>query len=311
MLALPGLSAHSQTEKVPGQVKGTHGQVKQTAETQEELDIRDILIALEQSLNAKNADKVAELFAETGLFIDQSGEETSGRAALQARFAEFFKKESAPVLGLHPDKVIFPASNVALVTGVVSRRNEQLDLPETRFSMLLVRQGKKWFINEVTETVLQITQAESRLQDLSWLIGDWQVDKGDASAKMNVEWAPGKKFIVSKCTLNKKGAEEQVDKQVIGWNPQNNNIVSWHFDSNGGFGSGTWIYKSNEKRWITDVVGIGADGSNTRASNVFTQKSADEFVWQSINRSLDGVEVSDTEALTVHRAQAAESGKSK
>jgi len=301
-LVLPGLSAHCQTMG-KGAKAASESLKKDPPESQQEIEIRDVLIALEKAGGSKDAEKAGSLFAEDTLFIDQSGDETSGRAALRDRFTQLYKNAPLPLRGLHPEKTSFPAPNVALVVGVVSRKYDQDDLPATRFSMLLVKQGGRWLISQVTETVMQSAQTESHLHELSWLIGDWQVDKTDASARMNVEWAPGKKFIICKCILNKNGKDPQIDNQVIGWDPQNNNIVSWHFDSNGGFGSGTWAKRPGENQWTVNVAGVGADGSNTRASNVFTQKSGDAFVWQSIHRSLDGVAVTDTEALTVQRVK--------
>ena len=299
-LVLPGLSAHCQPTGTRAKVSSDSAK-KASSDSPQEIELRSVLITLEQAIASKNAEKIGALFAEDTVFIDQSGDQINGRTALQDRFAQLLKGEAVSVLGLHPERTSFPASNVGLVVGVVSRRHEQDDLPMTRFSMVVVKRGGAWLINELTETVMQTAQTESRLRDLSWLIGDWRVDKTDASAQMNVEWAPGKKFIISKTILNKKGTEPQIDSQVIGWDPQGNRIVSWHFDSNGGFGSGTWTRKPAENQWTVAVDGVGADGSNTSASNVFAQKSADEFVWQSIHRSLDGVAVTDTECLTVRR----------
>jgi uncharacterized protein (TIGR02246 family) len=265
--------------------------------------VRAVLIALEKAFTAKDAQKLGSLFSEDTIFIDQTGDETSGRAALQDRFAQVFQSDAASVIGLHPEKTSFLANNVALVVGVVSRRHDKEQLPESRFSMLIVKQKGDWLIKQITETLMQAEQTQTHLQELSWLIGDWQVSNPDASAHMNVEWAPGKKFINSKITLSKKGNDPQIDSQIIGWDPQSSNIVSWHFDSNGGFGVGTWTKRPGENQWTVDVAGVGADGSNTRASNVFTQKTADDFVWQSVHRSLDGIGVADSEALNVQRVK--------
>lgn len=138
---------------------------------------------------------------------------------------------------------------------------------------------------------------------MEWLIGQWSTGKSDSSIQLNVEWAPGKKFITSKCILNKVGETPQIDTQVMGWDPQHNSIVSWHFDSNGGYGHGIWSKQSKDNTWTVDVAGVGADGSNTTASNTFSVKTPDEFIWQSVRRSLDGIAIADTEAITVHRAK--------
>ena len=263
--------------------------------------VRSVLIKLETAICSKNVESTAQLFADEISFIDQSGEETRGRAALRERFEQLFKQATATAIGIHPQSITFPAENVALIVGEVSRKHEKQDLPASRFSMVLAKKNNAWQINQMTETTMQASQTENRLQELNWLIGDWSADKTDVSARMNVEWAPSRKFITSKTTIKKGSAQPQVDTQVIGWDPQHNTIISWHFDSNGGFGSGTWNKVPNEDKWTVDVAGVGADGSNTTASNVFAQKTSDQFVWQSIHRSLDGAAIADSEAITVNR----------
>ncbi len=263
--------------------------------------VRSILMGLEQAFTSKSAENAGAFFSDDAQFIDQAGDEIRGRKALQERFDQLFKSASKPVIGIHPQQVTFLAENVVLVTGEVSHKHDGDFAPASRFSMVMVKQEKRWLIKEITETAIQSAQSESHLQELSWLIGHWLVEKTDAGVELSVEWAPGKKFITSKTTLRKNGRQPEIDTQVIGWDPQHNAIISWHFDSNGGFGNGTWSQLPGEKKWIVDVIGVGADGSNTTASNVFSPKAPDEFLWQSIRRSLDGAAVADTEAITVHR----------
>lgn len=264
---------------------------------------RNVLMALEAAITSKNADEAASLFAEDTQFIDQAGETVHGRKAIRERFAQLFKVGAALGIGIHPQNISFLADNVALVTGEVSHKIDQLNAPASIFSTVMVKSANQWLIKELTETAIQAAQPESHLQELGWLIGKWSVENANASVQMNVEWAPGRKFITSKTMLSRNGKEPQIDTQVIGWDPRNNLIVSWHFDSNGGFGNGTWTKTADGNRWVVEVVGVGADGSSTTASNVFCPKSGEEFTWQSVHRSLDGKPVPDTESLTVHKGK--------
>lgn len=274
---------------------------KASVAEQDDDSVRNTLSGLETAIGSRKIESIVQLFTEDAQFIDQSGEEIHGRKALQERFTQRLNDGSAPSVGIHPNNITFPATNIALVVGDVSRRTGQEDWPASRFSMLLVRKDNNWLIRELQETTIQSAQTESRLQDLSWLIGKWTANKPDASAQLVFEWAPGRKFITSKCTVSKEGKQPQTDSQVIGWDPQQNTIVSWHFDSNGGFGNGIWKNQPDEKKWTVLTAGVGADGSNSTASNVFTLKSNDEFTWQSVQRYLDGATINDTEPITLQR----------
>lgn len=303
MLPLLGLMLQSSGQPVCAKATTVHTSNKSSSAEQQEPAIRSILIALEKSFAAKDAASIVTLFAPDAVFIDQRGEEVRGRDALKARFDGLFKN-AAPAVGIHSETITLPAGNVALIAGEVSRRQDQSDLPATRFSMVMVKTDGNWLINQITETALQAVPTESQLKQLEWMIGNWSTEKSDNFAELNVEWsAQGKKFITSKCILHKGGNAPQIDSQIIGWDPQHNSIVSWHFDSNGGFGTGVWTKQTTENTWNVDVTGVGADGSNTRATNSFSIKSPDEFVWQSTHRTLDGLGVPDGQPIAVHRVK--------
>lgn len=266
----------------------------------QETDVRAVLIQVEGAVNAGDVAKLISLWSDAGIFIDSSGAQTTGRMALQERFATAFKQNEARTFGLHPERISLPASNVALVVGEVSRKSGNLDLPASRFSMVLVKTGEVWLINEATEVAVQDTKAADHLRELEWLIGKWQVGETDASVQLDVEWAPGRNFILSQCIITRKDSRE-VDNQVIGWDPRTRSIVSWHFDSNGGFGYGKWT--RNASKWVVDFAGVSADGSSTRATNTFIEQGPGEFSWQSTEQSAEGVPVSDTPVRKVTRSK--------
>ena len=56
--------------------------------------------------------------------------------------------------------------------------------------------------------------------------------------------------------------------QVIGWDPAAGTIRSWMFDSDGGFGEGTWSKKDNS--WIVKFNQVLPDGRKASATNIYT-----------------------------------------
>lgn len=291
--ASPGVQSKS------AQKNDTAGKTESPADKQE-TDVRAVLIQIEGAVNAGDVARLMSLWSDDGIFIDTCGAQTIGRAALQERFAAAFKQTENRTFGLHPERISLPAGNVALVVGEVSRKSGKVDLPASRFSLVLVKKGDVWLVNEATEVAMQDTKAADHLRELEWLIGKWQVGEADSSAQLDVEWAPGRNFILSKCIIARKGSSE-VDSQVIGWDPRTKSIVSWHFDSNGGFGYGKWT--RDAAKWIVEFAGVSADGGDTRATNVFTEQSPGEFSWQSTEQSADGVALSDTPVRKVTRTK--------
>ena len=252
---------------------------KASTQVQQEDEIRKVLAGISEASSSGTADGVAAAFSEDAVLIDDAGEETRGRAALRERFARAStQKPGGGAVVLHPGRISFPAGNVAIVTGEVGRKNGDVEMPATRFSMVLVKQGSAWLINEATETAMLDIKASDYLRPLQWLIGNWQVNGSDGAIKLKVEWANGHNFIHSKCIRTNAGAE-QVDDQIIGWDPRRKAIVSWHFDSNGGFGNGRW-HKADAGKWVVEFSGTSSGGDTVRASNEFVIKGADEFTWK-------------------------------
>lgn len=92
--------------------------------------------------------------------------------------------------------------------------------------------------------------------------------------------------------------------QMIGWDPAAKQIRSWVFDSDGGFGEGTWTKK--ESRWFIPFTGTLPDGSKSSAVNIITYLDNDTFTWQSVNREVDGEILPNVDEVVVVRQTDAE-----
>ncbi len=114
------------------------------------------------------------------------------------------------------------------------------------------------------------------------------------------DWAAHKKFIQCRYEVKKSADAAPIEsRQVIGFDPRTNEIVSWHFDSNGGFGYGTWAQR--DRQWIVNATGVQPDGSTSLAHNLMTLDDNNSFSWQSVDRSVNGISVADTKTLKVQR----------
>jgi hypothetical protein len=58
------------------------------------------------------------------------------------------------------------------------------------------------------------------------------------------------------------------------------------FDSDGGFGGGTWTQKDNT--WVVKFSQVLPDGREASATNIYTVIDANTFTWKSVGRKLDG-----------------------
>jgi len=250
----------------------------------------------------ENGDAVGLGFLWTidGSYIDDGGQETKGRADLVKRFIALFKENGKMLFDLVPDDIRVLSNNVGYCEGTVKRKQEQKSVPETRFSMVFVKQDGNWLISSATETpIVSAEPAHETLSDLSWLIGSWKAERDGGSVNLRADWTPNKNFIHCEYAIKKPDRLPSIDVQIIGWDPRKNQVISWSFDSSGGFGSASWYRESG--KWVVDSTAVERDGSTSRAINVLEPTGANGFTWQSVNRSVDGIALGETEPLKVER----------
>lgn len=282
----PAQAAASQPNNSAGDIDSVKAQVK----------------LLEKSLAVADAKAVAAKWTADGSYTNEEGQKWTGRSSLEDRFAAVFGSDGRQLVELAPENVKLVAPSVALVEGVVRRRDFAMETPATRFNMLLLKQADGgWLISTATETPYSAQEQTDHLKDLAWLIGDWKVEKNGGYVHLNANWTAGKKFMVLSYIIKRPGQNDVVDcKQVIGWNPRTEHIVSWSFDATGGFGYSTW--NKNNAQWTVEADGVDSNGSSTRATNVVTPDGPNAFTWQSLNRSVDDAPVGDTAVLRIERA---------
>ena len=275
----------------------------QTSSASDEAAVRACLTTISRALAAGDVLALTSLWTADGDYIGVDGSVCKGKDNLQKRFTKLNAANGKQEVDLAPENIRFLSPSVALVEGLVKRKNgAEGPRPETRFSTVLQKQDGNWLISSVTETPLQSLAGPDPLEQLSWLVGEWSAEQNGGSVHMNAEWAPHRNFIV--CTYaTKKSADAPVleSKQIIGWDPRGEQPISWHFDSNGGYGYGAWVKK--DKQWLVDASGVDRDGTTNSATNVISISDQNNFSWQSVNRSLNGLSYNDTEALKVHRVK--------
>jgi len=291
---LPGIAVDAKTPKTT-----SHHTIPSSNVT-DEAAVRAQLKALSKELENGDAVGLSFLWTIDGSYIDDGGQETKGRADLTKRFLALFKQNGKMLFDLVPEEVRFLSNNVAYTEGTVQRRQDQKASPETRFSMVFVKQDGSWLISSATETpIVSAEPSHETLADLNWLIGSWKAERDGGAVNLRADWTPKKNFIRCEYVITKPNELPSIDIQIIGFDPRKNQIVSWNFDSSGGFGSANW-YRDGGK-WVVDSTAVEQDGATSRAINVLEPAGTNGFTWQSVNRSVDGIALGETAPLKVER----------
>ena len=131
------------------------------------------------------------------------------------------------------------------------------------------------------------------------MIGEWVDESPEALVMTAYRWTDNQCYILSDFKVQIAGRPVMTGTQRIGWDPLAKTIRSWVFDSEGGFGEGTWTREGN--RWIVKRTGVTRDGKTASSTNIITQVSHDRMTWQSRDRVVGGEKTPDLEEIPITR----------
>jgi uncharacterized protein (TIGR02246 family) len=244
--------------------------------------------AYEAAYAKGDAKALAQFFADDAEYTSEDGTTVKGRAEIEKSIRAALATRKGGKIAIDVESVRALAPDVMAEKGSTVVTTKAGESVESLYTAIHVKKNDQWKISELIESPSPVPTAGQRLAELAWLVGDWEEsDKtNDLSVRSQFAWARGENFITRNVTVKKGGETTLEGWQIIGWDPIEERIRSWTFDSEGGFGEGTWTREG--ERWLLREIGVAADGSRSSADNTFTKLSADRFAWESNNRTLDG-----------------------
>jgi uncharacterized protein (TIGR02246 family) len=245
-----------------------------------------------------DAKTLASFYAEDIDYIDQDGLEVKGRGGMEKLFEEHFQANRGAKITITIDEVKQLAPDVQTNRGVATVTAFSGLTKSTRYAAVLAKKNDGWQICQLTETAASAPSASSQLEALKWLIGNWENKDAGQTVESKVEWAGDKNFLVRTFKLENEEAETD-GWEIVGWDPDCQQIRSWIFDSNGGFGESSWSYE--EGHWLIRASNVLPDGSRSTAENVLTKVDDNKFTWESQNRTLDRESQPSVSKIVVQR----------
>jgi hypothetical protein len=125
-------------------------------------------------------------------------------------------------------------------------------------------------------------------------------DSPKADMHLTCKWGPNRAFLLLNYEVRREGQEPLAVTQRIGWDPHNELVRSWVFDSEGGFGEGQWSRDGN--RWVVESSGVLPDGGTGGSTNVWEYVDGKTFVWRATDREVDDQPIADVETKFVRKS---------
>jgi uncharacterized protein (TIGR02246 family) len=237
-----------------------------------------------------NADVEAlvDFFSEDADYTTEEGRTFSGRAEIEGAIRAGLTANRGSKLAINAEtvRVLGPESVLEKGSTIVTAKNGETS--GALYTAIHMKKDGKWKINQLIESPVPELTPRDRLAELAWLVGDWEeIAKTDDLSVLSVySWARGGNFLTRNVTVKRAGNVSLEGWQIIGWDPLEERIRSWTFDSEGGFAEGYFTREGS--RWLLRETGVAPDGGRTSADNTITKISEDRFTWESNNRTLDG-----------------------
>jgi uncharacterized protein (TIGR02246 family) len=264
--------------------------------------IRQRAEAYVAAYNQHDATALADLWAEDAVYLNRdTGAPIEGRAAIGEMFKEMFASGEASQLSVTIQSVRLITPEVAIEDGAAEITPADGEPTSSTYTAIHVKKDGEWYLNSVreTDTPSPPPRELNDLNQLTWMVGEWVDGDAESKSETSVKWTKGRNFLVSTFRMSAPGWDDLEGYHFIGWDPAEEVIRSWMFDTDGGFGAGVWT--KDEDRWVVDFVQTLPDGRQASCTNIYEPVDADHYLWQSVDRIVDGEELTDTGEIKVVR----------
>jgi uncharacterized protein (TIGR02246 family) len=270
----------------------------------DEAAIGQAVDAYTAAFNKGDAKALAALWSPEAVYINpDNGEQAVGREAIEKQFAKIFAAAKGSKLEAKTDSIKFVSPNVAVEQGTAKVLQPKGEPEESEYSAVYIKREGKWLLDRVTEEAPPVSHSNyEHLKQLEWMVGTWVDQDEQSTIETNCHWAKNQNFLVRSFSISVRDRIQLSGMQIVGWDPTTKRIRSWVFDSDGGFGEGTWSKKGSA--WHVQTVGTRADGLKASSVNIIKFVNNDQFTWQIVNGQVGDDLVPNTEEVLVVRQKA-------
>ena len=257
----------------------------------------------EQAFNKKDFKTLGEQWTAQAE-LSESGKTLVGREAIVQFVRATFVRAPQAEMDVRVEQVKSLGESAARVAGIIRvRENPQAKWFTSRFTSLRVKEGDTWRI--ASSSVVPVIEAS--LEDLAWLQGKWKAEVTDGEDQGLVvtggiqSMLEGKLLVCHLMRKPKDGAPVE-SIQILNPDPHTGLIRTWIFESTGGRAEG--VMESDGHTLNSVLVGKPATpevGNRVESVQVINPVSRDEFIWQPIERVVDGTRMPDQKPLRFKR----------
>ncbi len=277
-----------------------------TEQPESSADLAAILATSEafvEAFNKGDAQAAASLWTEDGDYIDDSGRAFAGRETIEKAYAEYFAANPGARIRIAIDSLRLLSGSKAIEDGRTMVDPPPAGSPAIgKYTVIHVKVDGRWLMSTVRDSRVETPSTYAKVADLEFLIGVWTAEENGVKSESVCRWVANKSFVQRTYTVTHLDGTIVSGAQMIGWNAGEGHVQSWDFSPDGGHAVGIW--SPRDGGWAAEVRGVTGDGVPTAAINLLTRLDDSAYVWQSVDRTLGGKALPDTDEVVLKRRPA-------
>ncbi len=252
------------------------------------------------AFNKHDAKGVAALWTADGEYIDDSGRAINGRDAIEQDYAAFFTENPNVEIKMVIDSLRVISGDVAIEQGRAVVEPPPRGAPGvSSYTAVHTKVDGKWLMASVRDTWTEARVTPASIADLGWLIGSWTAEEHGVKNDSVCRWVAGGQFVERAYTTTLVDGTQTSGVQLIGWNPLEGRVQSWGFSPDGGHDFGIW--SPTHGGWRSEMRGVTGTGAPTSSVNLLSRLDDNAYAWKSIQRSVGGIALPDTDEVVIKR----------
>jgi uncharacterized protein (TIGR02246 family) len=252
------------------------------------------------AFNSHDAKALAALWTAEGEYIDNTGRTLIGRDAIEKDYAALFAENPDVKIKIAIDSLRLLSGGVAVEDGRAIVQPLPPGAPGVgRYRAIHAKADGKWLMASVRDAWNEAQVTRESVADLGWLIGTWSAEEHGVRYDSVARWVANGNFVEREYTTKQVDGTTASGVQLIGWNPLEGRVQSWSFSPDGGHDFGVWSLAHDG--WRSEMRGVTGEGLVTSSVNLLKRLDDNAYVWQSVQRMLDGRALPDTDEVVIKR----------
>lgn len=246
-----------------------------------------------KAFNEKKPDAIARLFAENGEIMLQEDVKVSGYDAIQQHYARVFDSNPNSKVALEATSVRFVSPVLAVEEGEIHFIDGEEVVTTHFYTAILGKQENgDWKIVQTRNREVSDSAAHDALSEIEGLVGEWVAQVGvNGRFVIDYRWDSSGAWLIGKGRYIASDIDPITLTMRIGWDPSVENLVSWTFDSEGGFSKSVWDL--GEKNVSISAAGVNGDGEKTSSKQRIEVSGNETIRWSFADRIIGEDEEQD------------------